>query len=509
MALVAVLHLAACNNGAPPSVGSTSASLTEAQCIYFAAGGKDLVCHATSSKKNPYVLVKVDEQACINAHVGHAKDYIAVNDPTCQGKGCLPLNAPCDANVPCCGNGVCVNGLCKDLCAGVVCTALDQCHQPGVCDPADGICSDPVKVDGTACDDGDACTSGDACQAGACVPQAISDPTPGHWTRTRGGMVTSRAGHTATLLDNGLVLVAAGADDVEAIDTAELYDPVTDTFALTGSLNTKRDLHIAVKLDDGRVVVLGGRNISAQVGEVEIYDPDTELWTASGSLLFGRWGHTATLLQDGRILVACGSTSGPTSNQVEIYDPLDMTSTEAAPMLEDRSWCMATRLPNGEVLVAGGHDDQYQPRQTTEIYDPGNDTWRPGPMMMAARNTSASVVLHDGRWVLVGGDAPNTGVSAEVFDPLEETWSPYGTPLHDIGVAVLLQNQEILYAGGSYSDQVDRYSVCGWYADTKMTIYRLGQTAMAATLLPSGKVLVTGGAQLGGRATDSAELYSR
>ncbi len=73
--------------------------------------------------------------------------------------------APCND-----GAGVCVNGACVDRCAGVVCAPLDQCHQTGTCDPATGVCSNPVKPNGAACDDGNACTTGDTCQAGSCVP---------------------------------------------------------------------------------------------------------------------------------------------------------------------------------------------------------------------------------------------------------------------------------------------------------------------------------------------------
>jgi hypothetical protein len=49
-----------------------------------------------------------------------------------------------------------------------VCTALDQCHAQGTCNPATGVCSNPEKADGIACDDGDACTLADSCLAGAC-----------------------------------------------------------------------------------------------------------------------------------------------------------------------------------------------------------------------------------------------------------------------------------------------------------------------------------------------------
>jgi hypothetical protein len=51
----------------------------------------------------------------------------------------------------------------------VVCTASDQCHDPGTCDPGSGLCSNPAKADGSACDDSDACTTSDSCQSGACV----------------------------------------------------------------------------------------------------------------------------------------------------------------------------------------------------------------------------------------------------------------------------------------------------------------------------------------------------
>ena len=56
-----------------------------------------------------------------------------------------------------------------DLCAGVVCTASDQCHDAGTCNPADGTCSNPTKSDGATCSDGNACTQSDTCQAGACT----------------------------------------------------------------------------------------------------------------------------------------------------------------------------------------------------------------------------------------------------------------------------------------------------------------------------------------------------
>jgi hypothetical protein len=55
----------------------------------------------------------------------------------------------------------------------VTCTALDQCHVIGTCDHTTGVCSNPNKVDGSACDDGNACTTGDVCTTGACAGTAV------------------------------------------------------------------------------------------------------------------------------------------------------------------------------------------------------------------------------------------------------------------------------------------------------------------------------------------------
>ena len=57
----------------------------------------------------------------------------------------------------------------KDKCAGVVCTASDQCHAAGACAPETGQCSNPAKVDGAACSDGNPCTQNDTCKAGVCT----------------------------------------------------------------------------------------------------------------------------------------------------------------------------------------------------------------------------------------------------------------------------------------------------------------------------------------------------
>ena len=69
---------------------------------------------------------------------------------------------------------------------------------------------------------------------------------------------TARDFHTATLLPNGKVLVAGGANGSGFLASAELYDPATGTWSATGSLNTARYQHTATLLADGKVLVVGG-----------------------------------------------------------------------------------------------------------------------------------------------------------------------------------------------------------------------------------------------------------
>src|SRR5262249_4770129 len=66
-------------------------------------------------------------------------------------------------------------------------------------------------------------------------------------------------GHTATLLPSGKVLVAAGVNMwMGPLDTSELYDPATGTWAPPGQMAVRRLDHTATLLPSGKVLVAGG-----------------------------------------------------------------------------------------------------------------------------------------------------------------------------------------------------------------------------------------------------------
>jgi hypothetical protein len=123
------------------------------------------------------------------------------------------------------------------------------------------------------------------------------DPASGTWTVT-GSLNTARDAHTATLLPNGMVLVAGGIDSLNPLNSAELYDPASGTWTVTGSLNTARDLHTATLLSNGMVLVAGGADSDSNaLDSAELYDP------ASGDLDCHGQAKHSTLLSHGYLAV--------------------------------------------------------------------------------------------------------------------------------------------------------------------------------------------------------------
>jgi hypothetical protein len=182
-------------------------------------------------------------------------------------------------------------------------------------------------------------------------------------------MAAARFGHTATLLKNGKVLVVGGTDFYSStpFSAAEIYDPATGHFSLTGSMATPRAGHSATLLEDGKVLITGGFNtglINGQFGvssTAELYEPANGSFSATGQMGVMRDEHTATLLPNGMVLVAGGGS--PTA---EVYDPSTGVFSPTGSMESERTGHSATLLSNGKVLVAGG--GSFSPLASAELY---------------------------------------------------------------------------------------------------------------------------------------------
>jgi hypothetical protein len=113
------------------------------------------------------------------------------------------------------------------------------------------------------------------------------------------------------------VLVAGGDDGSTANDSADLYDPATDTFSPTSPMAEGRVFHTATLLSNGRVLIAGGLTWSdAPIGTAEVYDPKTDTISPTGPVVVPGGLGTATLLSDGRVLIAGGTDGKLTSQHV-------------------------------------------------------------------------------------------------------------------------------------------------------------------------------------------------
>jgi len=323
-------------------------------------------------------------------------------------------------------------------------------------------------------------------------------------------MATPRAGHAATLLADGRVLVTGGVNSFglpEALPTAEVYEPKTGTWSSASPMHTGRHGHVAVRLVDGRVLIAGGAtrvdtHTNGGLGEaiktVELYNPATNSWSWAASLNAVAGARTATLLPNGKVLVIGFRVA-------EIYDPATDTWSPTAPMPATNPGGTATLLRNGKVLAAPGYTPDGLTAAATGLYDPDSNSWSPAaPMGWSRTSVTAATRLGDGSVLVVGISAAGIGVStAAVYNPGSNSWTSVADNVPGLGrvnflsLVTLPSGKALAFSGGTSPEgpiQARLYDpIAGSWSTLPETIFPRAAGGFTTSVLADGRVLLVGG----------------
>jgi hypothetical protein len=251
----------------------------------------------------------------------------------------------------------------------------------------------------------------------------IWDPATGMFTRPGGSEPDGSYVMAAGPLPDGRILVQRDHGP------GELYGPASGAVSEIGPLDSDPSDATATLLQDGRVLIAGGATTVFHV-----YDPRTGEFTAvTGAKSMRRAAHAATLLADGRVLLVGGPGTGPYYRAfAEIYDPTTGTVRPTGSMITPRATPVATLLADGRVLVTGGGTGWWgqggEALASAELYDPATGTFSPTGSMGVARTGHTATLLRDGTVLIAGGRTPDLGrtATAELYDPATGTFSPVG-----------------------------------------------------------------------------------
>ncbi|HLI51606.1 MAG TPA: kelch repeat-containing protein, partial [Thermomicrobiaceae bacterium] len=266
---------------------------------------------------------------------------------------------------------------------------------------------------------------------------SIYNPETNSWTQTSSMNLTNGYG-SPVVLNNGNVLFSGGLVGVENAPSSssttaasQIYDPTTNRWTPVAPMLQDRSLQTATLLADGSVLVVGGVEINTgplfeYPGDAERHDPNTNTWTKVSAGFTSREDSSVVHLPDGRIMVIGGAKQGETLATAELFNPTTNNWYSAAPMTTPRSDASATILPDGRVLMAGGRDNEStdQPLASTEIYDPVTNSWSDGPPMTTAREDQAAVLLPSGEVLVVGGVGPEQSENGNLALASTEIYDP-------------------------------------------------------------------------------------
>jgi hypothetical protein len=368
--------------------------------------------------------------------------------------------------------------------------------------------------------------------ADAFAPASLS-VSPGTCTH----LGAARAGHSATVLPDGRVLIAGGyaldgTATRRALSSAELYDPTTGVFSdapelgvtnAAGELTaTPRALHTATALPDGRVLIAGGERYAAgtpaALSTALVFDPSRTTHAYGLLSLAGeRARHGAAADPEGRVLLVGGvDTAGALLSSLEWFNPATAASRVSDEHPPARVGAAVTTLDTGELAVAGGSigADVTNLVQFFAFDGQGfSSTLVPNVMSQARRAAAVARFAAPGTLLVIGGFSTidDLGLSPLPTTELIETSGvptvSYGPTISERGdiCAVALPDGRVLTMGGRGVDPYSGVAVSDATVE-EITPLSTGGAAVigieplpssryqhTCTLLGDGTILVVGG----------------
>jgi hypothetical protein len=336
--------------------------------------------------------------------------------------------------------------------------------------------------------------------AGASPSASIAAPTmaPGSYV-ILGRLGASHSGGVIEALADGRVLLAGGQEYSQGpvMESCELYDPVLRQFYPGAPMAIPAAFALSTRLSDGRVLIVGG---FGDPQAAQLFDPKSSTFALTGSPQWQvDYSMRAASLNNGNAIII-GGPPGDYSNgrRAQLYDAASGTFRPTGSMVARRDlFFTATTLADGRVLVTGGmvrHEEYGEVLRTAEIYDPATGKFTATGSMGVPRSSHVATLLSDGRVLIFGGtdDVADLG-SAEVFDPKDGRFHPVSPMVIErpSGALVLADGRLIIFGGGE-SEVAMYLSDPDIGSSQALGSVPYGPGLIAPVLVPGGQLLFPG-----------------
>ncbi len=296
-----------------------------------------------------------------------------------------------------------------------------------------------------------------------------------------GSLKVKRANHTATVLSDGNILVCGGTNGPATLSSCEIYNKYKDEWVMISSMTEARSYHTATLLPNGTVLITGGVqgdiDKSQALNTAEIYFPLTRSFVKVGNMNSQRAAHTATLLPNGNVLITGGVSSGTYRNDAEIFiTTANIFVPVSGNIGSARAKHSSILMKDGRVIIVGGYN-ATNTLNDCRIFNTSNNLFSPCNPINYARHSHTTHLMDDGRVFIFGGRNDKYTINkAEVFDGTN--WYVLGDGSNEKAIievsnhsSLLLPSKRIIFTGGEQKSFDHENNSDNWISSTAFNFY--------------------------------------